>query len=47
MSRFAGLVYPMVAISPGNFRNIEVRIDNADSELVFVGEDDEVRKPLG
>lgn len=32
--------------SPGNFRNIEVRIDNSSSELVFVGEDDEVRKPL-
>jgi len=32
--------------SPGNFRNIEVRIDNSSSELVFVGQDDEVRKPL-
>ena len=32
--------------SPGNFRNIEVRIDNASLELVLVGKDGEVRKQL-
>ena len=32
--------------SPGNFRNIEVRIDNASLELVFLGKDGEVRKQL-
>lgn len=31
---------------PGNFRNIEVRIDNVSLGLVFVGKDGEVRKQL-
>jgi hypothetical protein len=35
-----------VFASPGNFRNIEVRIDHASSELVFAGKDGEVRKRL-